>query len=44
MSRFTRADEDLLVAGSLLHDIGKVEEIDVRVDSAFPTRGGFLDT
>jgi 3'-5' exoribonuclease len=42
MARFTRADEDLLVAGSLLHDIGKVEEIDVKGGFSFSDRGRLL--
>lgn len=42
MARFTRADEDLLVAGSLLHDIGKVEEIDVKGGFTFSDKGRLL--
>jgi 3'-5' exoribonuclease len=42
MSRFIRADEDLLVAGSLLHDIGKVEEIEVKGGFGFSDKGRLL--
>ena len=42
MSRFTRGDEDLLVAGSLLHDIGKVEEIEVKGGFGFSDKGRLL--
>ncbi len=39
---FTGADEDLLVAGSLLHDVGKVREITLKGGFAYSDEGRLL--
>ncbi len=38
----TGGDEDIIVAGSLLHDIGKVEEITIKGGFAYSDRGRLL--
>lgn len=42
IARFTGTDEDLLVAGSLLHDVGKVREITLKGGFAYSDEGRLL--
>lgn len=42
VAAFTGGDGDIIVAGSLLHDIGKVEEITVKGGFAYSDRGRLL--